>query len=57
MLFVSLDNDRYIDSIKDNKTLFGKIFKQQNKAKMLNEKLSKKLLKLKKLLMTIRSCF
>ena len=47
ILFVSPNNDHYIDSIKDNTTLFGKIFKQQNKAKMLNEKLNKKLLKLK----------
>ena len=57
ILFVSPNNDHYIDSIKDNTTLFGKIFKQQNKAKMLNEKLNKKFFETKKLLITIRSCF
>ncbi len=50
ILFVSPDNDHYIDSIKDNTTLFGKIFKQQNKAKMLNEKLSKKVAETKKVI-------
>ncbi|MHB7916851.1 ABC transporter substrate-binding protein [Staphylococcus borealis] len=50
ILFVSPDNDHYIDSIKDNTTLFGKIFKKQDVAKDLNEKLSKKVAETKKVI-------
>lgn len=50
ILFVSPDNDHYIESIKDNTTLFGKIFKKQDVAKDLNEKLSKKVAETKKVI-------
>ncbi|UDI78319.1 ABC transporter substrate-binding protein [Staphylococcus taiwanensis] len=50
ILFVSPDNDHYIDSIKNNTTMFGKIFKKQNKAKELNSKLTKKVEETKKVI-------
>lgn len=50
ILFVSPDNDNYISSIKEHTTLFGKIFKKEEKAKALNHKLSEEVKEAKKVI-------